>query len=184
MITIMSDLIDALAHLLGNDASAAAGSVLFHQGDEVRHLYVVRTGCVHLVRYSEAGALAVMQRATAGAVLAESSVFSSHYHCDALVVSDASLARAEIGKLKATLRDNPALLEAITRHLAREVQRTRSRLELLGRRTVEERLDGWLALNGGPMPGRGIWRSVAEEIGVSPEALYRELKRRRSALRS
>jgi hypothetical protein len=29
------------------------------------------------------------------------------------------------------------------------------------------------------LPPKGEWKSVAEQIGVSPEALYRELSRRR-----
>ena len=44
--------------------------------------------------------------------------------------------------------------------------------------TVSERLDFWLAWNEGAMPKRGLWKGVAEEIGVSPEALYWELAAR------
>lgn len=43
-------------------------------------------------------------------------------------------------------------------------------------RTVWERLDGWLALHG-ELPPRGGWIEIAREIGVTPEALYRELAR-------
>jgi CRP-like cAMP-binding protein len=120
-----------------------------------------------------------MQRATAGSVLAESSIFSAEYHCDAVVIAKARLARADMGQLRKALRHDSALLEQLTRHLAREVQRARTRVELLSRKTVEERLDAWLALNGGKLPPRGAWRAVAEDISVSPEAFYRELKRRR-----
>jgi CRP-like cAMP-binding protein len=181
MIAIMSDWIEALGPLLGPEREAEANSVLFRQGDEVRFLYVVRAGCVHLVRWGENGSSAVMQRAAAPAALAESSVFSSTYHCDAACVSDTILARAEIAAVRDALDNQPELLRKLTRHLAREVQRTRARVELLSRRTVAERLEGWLAFNGDALPPRGHWRSVAEDIGVSPEALYRELQRRRKA---
>lgn len=156
-----------------------AGTTMFHQGDEVRYLHVVRSGCVHLVRYTEGGSAAVMQRAIGGSVLAESSIFAPNYHCDGLVVIDASVARADMKQLRETLRREHHLLEAVTRHLASEVQRARARLEFLARKTVADRLDGWLALNGGILPARGAWRPVAEDLGVSPEAFYRELKRRR-----
>ena len=181
MIAIMSDLSLTLAPLLGDDLFVPAEAVLFHKDDPVEHLYVVRSGAVHLVRYGESGSVAVMQRATAGSVLAESSIFGSNYHCDGLVVADATLGRASMAAVRAAMRDDPALLDALARHLAREVQRTRSRVELLSCKTVEDRLDGWLALNGGALPQRGAWRSVAEDIGVSPEAFYRELQRRRKA---
>jgi CRP-like cAMP-binding protein len=180
MIAIMSGFADKLAPLLGSDSAVSADSVLFHKDDPVRHLYLIRSGAVHLVRYGETGAIAVMQRATAGSVLAESSIFSSNYHCDGLVVADGVVARADMTSVRDALGGQPALLDALTRHLAAEVQRTRTRLELLSRKTVEDRLDGWLALNGGSLPPRGSWRSVAEDIGVSPEAFYRELQRRRA----
>jgi hypothetical protein len=45
-------------------------------------------------------------------------------------------------------------------------------------RTVSERLDFWLAWNEAGMPQKGLWKDVAEEIGVSPESLYRELAAR------
>src|SRR5438270_1271061 len=181
MIAIMSDWIEALEPLLGPGIEAEAKSVLFRQGDKVRYLYVVRAGCVHLVRFGENGSSAVMQRAAAPAALAESSVFSSTYHCGGECVSDSILARAQITADRAALDRQPELLRKLNRHLASEVQRTRSRVELLSRRTVAERLDGWLAFNGDALPTRGHWRSVAEDIGVSPEAFYRELQRRRKA---
>ncbi len=187
MISIMSDWIEALGALLGPEKEVDAGSFLFRQGDAVSHMYIVRSGCVHLVRWGENGSSAVMQRAEAPAALAESSVFSPAYHCDGVCVTDAKVARAGIAEVREALESDPALLRKLTGHLAREVQRTRSRLELLRRRTVADRLDGWLALNDGVLPLRGQWRGVAEDIGVSPEAFYRELQRRRrpqSGLRS
>ena len=122
-----------------------------------------------------------MQRALEGALLAESSIFSTAYHCAGVVVADAVLDRADMAQVRSALREDPNLVEQLTRHLAREVQRTRSRVELLTRKTVAKRLDGWLALNDGKLPKRGTWRAVADDIDVSPEAFYRELKRRRSA---
>lgn len=63
-------------------------------------------------------------------------------------------------------------------HLSREVRNARQRAEILSLRTVADRLDAWLAENG-DMPEKGLWKNVAEEIGASPEALYREIARRR-----
>jgi len=120
-----------------------------------------------------------MQRASEDSVLAESSLFTTAYHCDALCVSDARLARADIPCLRAALEAQPALMRELAQHLGREVHRMRARVELLARRTVADRLNGWLALNGGKLPPRGQWRTVAEDIGVSAEAFYRELQRRR-----
>ena len=51
------------------------------------------------------------------------------------------------------------------------------RAEILALKTVAERLDAWIAWHE-QRPAKGKWRHVAEEIGVSPEAFYRELAKR------
>jgi CRP-like cAMP-binding protein len=175
----MSELIEALAPLLTSEVEVPAGATVFRQGDAPCHYHVVRSGCVHLVRWGEDGTSAVMQRATEGSVLAESSVFATAYHCDAVATADSRLARAEMAAVRRALDNEPLLLRRLTQHLGREVHRMRARVELLSRRTVAERLDGWLALNDGRLPEKGQWRTVAEDIGVSAEAFYRELQRRR-----
>jgi hypothetical protein len=45
---------------------------------------------------------------------------------------------------------------------------------------VADRLDAWLAAGEGKLPAKGEGRGLAAEIGISPEALYRELARRRA----
>ena len=182
MIAIMSTLAEALEPLLNDEVQVASGTVLFRQGDPIRHYYVVRAGCLHLVRWGEDGTSAVMQRATEGSVAAESSVFAKAYHCDGICVSETRLARADMAQVRRALDDRPDLMRELAQHLGREVHRLRSRVELLSRKTVADRLDGWLALNGGKLPQRGQWRTVAEDIGISPEAFYRELQRRRQLI--
>ncbi|WP_394156045.1 hypothetical protein [Loktanella salsilacus] len=56
---------------------------------------------------------------------------------------------------------------------AKEVQIQRARIEILRLRRVSEKLDAWLILYG--KPPKGEWVRVADEIGVSHPALYREL---------
>lgn len=70
-------------------------------------------------------------------------------------------------------------MKSFAAHLAGEVQRTRGRAELLSLKKVGERVDAWLSLNGGVPPDRGRWIDWAGELAVTPEALYRELAKRR-----
>ena len=65
------------------------------------------------------------------------------------------------------------------RHLAHEVHRTRAQTEILSLKTVAERINAWVTLNDGSLPQKGRWRQIASEIGVTSEALYSELARRR-----
>lgn len=181
MIAIMSNLIPLLDPLIQDERRLSAGETLFCRGDAIERLHVVREGCIHLTRFDEQGVPAVMQRASANSLLAESSIFAAAYQCDAVVVQDAQVASLPMRVLRSRLASDPLLVAAIAEHLAGEVHRMRVRVEILSRRTVSERLSAWLAFNGGRLPERGRRRLVAEDIGVTSEALYRELARRRAA---
>jgi CRP/FNR family transcriptional regulator, dissimilatory nitrate respiration regulator len=177
MIAIMSPFIERLLGLARSEVVLAAGQTLFCTGDAVRSVYVVVEGSVRLVRHQPNGAMLVLQRAAAGQLLAEASLFASTYHCDGVAEVDSRLARIGKAALLQVQRDDSAWLQELAAHLAGQVQRARARAELLSLRTVRERLEGWLALHGA-LPERGRWIEVAQEIGVTPEALYRELARR------
>ena len=184
MIAVMSGLFSLLLPMAGREVRLEAGTLLFQRGDRVERLYLVRSGHVRLSRFDENGVPAVMQKAGPSGVLAEGSIFSDVYHCDAAALTEARLCPVSMGVLRQALSAEPAMMEALARHLAQEVQRTRGRVEILSRKTVRDRLDAWLALNGPDLPPRGRLKSAAEEIGVSPEAFYRELSRRRLPERS
>ena len=179
MIVIMSNSIYALWGERARAQVLASGAVLFRAGDPVVSLYLVEDGAVNLVRSLPHGAELTLQRAGAGAVLAEGSLFAAAYHCDALAVTSARVRSIPVKVALATLSREPALVRAFAAHLAVAVQGARARAEILGLKTVAARLDAWLDLRGASLPQKGKWREIAAEIGVSPEALYRELARRK-----
>lgn len=156
-----------------------AREILFRQDDPVTHCYEVITGRVRLMRHLPDGKELTLQIAGPGDLLAEASLFAERYHCDAMADRDTQLSGIDRTVFRQFLMANPETLLALTRRVCREVQTLRGRIELSGLRKVSERLDAWLVFNGEP-EGRS-WKDVASEIGVSPEALYRELSRRRSA---
>src|SRR4028118_1607559 len=73
----------------------------------------------------------------------------------------------------------PRIARLWAKHLAAEVQRARAQVEIISLKKVSERLDAWLAFS--DLPPKGQWHRVASEVGVTPEALYREMARRRKA---
>ena len=181
MIAIMSgDHFSKLDALVEHEVRLGERQSLFRAGDAVRHLYVVREGDVRLVRHQACGDALVLQRARAGQVLAEASVFASRYHCDAVTTTGATLGRIPKARVLGLQQQDPEWLRAFAAYLAGEVQRARARAELLSLRRVGARLDAWLAFNGEALPPRGQWIELAAELGVTPEALYRELALRRA----
>lgn len=155
----------------------AKGATVFRREDRVQFMHLVRTGVVALERPMTDGVPLTLHIATTNTALAEASLFADTYHCDAVARSGVEIASLPRTTFLAAIRDQPdAALSLIETH-AKEVQAQRARIEILRLRRVADRLDAWLDLNG--EPAKGVWISVAEQIGVSPPALYRELARRR-----
>jgi CRP-like cAMP-binding protein len=180
MIAIMSrHILDQLDALPCRHRFIAEGEYLFHRGDPVAALYIVRSGELRLLRDQPEGRSLVLQRAGAHQLLAEASMFASHYHCSAVAACDSTVAAIPVERVRTRLRDDPATAGAWAAYLAGEVQQARFRSEVLSLKGVAERLDAWLAWHETGLPPRGEWHVLAREIGVSPEALYRELARRR-----
>jgi CRP-like cAMP-binding protein len=155
----------------------ARGEALFRAGDPVSSVFFVRSGTVDLVRHTRSGTRMILHRASGGTVVAEASVWSDTYHCDAVAGDASAVATMPRDAFRARLERDAALASAWAADLARIVQDTRMRAEIRTLRTVSERLDAWL-LRGRSLPGRGHIQNLAEEIGVTREALYRELARR------
>ena len=180
MIVIMfEDLKSQLEAIPGHATAFEPGQHLFHLGDKVTVVHFIEMGQAQLVRHQTDGSLLVLQRAVPGSILAEASLYSDVYHCDAIAVAPTRTLAVSKQAIRMRLTTTPAFSEAWALHLAHEVQRARLHAEILSLKTVAARLGAWIAWNGGQAPEKGEWKSVAEQIGVSPEALYRELARRR-----
>ena len=180
MIGIMSkDFVEQLLARTDKRRTLERGTCLFHQNDPVNSVFVIEKGLVELTRHQQDGVSIVLQRATCQTVLAEASIYSRTYHCDAMVKLPSRV--FELPKatfLKQLLKDGE-FSHLWASHLAKEVQSARYRSEILSRKTVAERLDAWLAWPENELPSKGQWKNLAMQVGVSPEALYRELAKRR-----
>jgi len=180
MIVIMSPSIEPyLQGLRARQRRVENGRPLFRRGDPVTDVYYVVTGAIHLVRYQTDGSALILQRAGPGSILAEASLYFDTYHCDAVASGAADTRAYAKASVKKLLLRSPGFSDIWANYLAQELQRTRLRAEILALRTVSERLDAWIAGNGGDFPHKGEWKLVASQIGVSPEALYREIAKRR-----
>lgn len=177
MIAIM---FDWLSQVFSDAArrSFEKGERLFHTGDQVLKVFWVLDGQIDLVRVTPSGNEMVLQSAGQGTVLAEASVYSECYHCDAIARSEGAIAQLGTNVFKDRLATNRTWAENWAGSLAHSVQRARLNTEIRSLKRVADRLDFWLAVNPDTFPERPI-KDIAAEIGVSPEALYRELSSRR-----
>jgi|SRR5208282_37121 len=178
MIAIMSEELDSLLQgLRGRTCEFQAGASVFHLGDPIRLVHFVRRGTIHLMRHQDDGSALILQRARAGSILAEASVYSESYHCDASAETAAATWAITREDLRRRLEAKPEFSRAWAQYLAHEVQRARLHAEILSLKTVAARLSAWMLWNGA-LPEKGLRRRIATEIGVSPEALYREIAKR------
>lgn len=161
----------------------AGGDVVFRAGDRARGLFCVEQGSVRLIRHLPDGSTATLHRANRGGLFAEAAVFADCYHCDA-VAEQASLVRlfTKQSVRRALLLDE-TFAEAFTAHLARQVQDLRARIEILTLKSAADRVLAYLRLHesGGETVVDQSLKSLAGEIGITHEALYRTVSRLRKS---
>ena len=168
-----------LTALSQRERRLSRGESLVRDGDPVESLFVVVAGELRVTRLLPHGVELTLQRPTAGAIVHESSLFAERYACDAGAARSSTVRAVPVDRVLAAFRGSCELVHSWARHLEGELHRARTQAEILSLKTVAERLDAWCALNSGALPPRGRWHQLAAEIGVSAEALYRELARRR-----
>lgn len=182
MIAVMSQpFLSLLADIPGATRSFAAGALLFQRDDPVRRVHRVLSGQVHLMRRQADGAAFLLQRAGPGDLVAEASLLSDCYHCDAECLTESVLKSWPLSAVQRLIRQDRHAALAYAAYLAQGLRAARLKAEITSLRRVEDRLDAWLAWNGGTLPEKGGWHHLAGEINVTPEALYREIARRRKA---
>ena len=142
-------------------------------------MYLLCTGTVQLVRHTSTGARLILQTATPGDIPAEASAYSDCYHCDAVTVEETQALALPRARFLSELARSPTLSQAWAARLARGMQASRLRAEIRTLPRLADRLTAWLDA-GNTLPTRGRWQDVAAELGVTREALYRELARRRA----
>jgi CRP-like cAMP-binding protein len=155
-----------------------AGRALFHSGSKTVGLYEVLNGTICLVRTDRSGREAILQRASAGDILAEASLFSSTYHCDAIAKTAATVRLYPKAVLLAELQRDPKIAQAFAAMLARQVM-TLTRIEQRYIHSARDRVRHFLAINADP-GGRTVslsetLKDIAAELGLTHEALYRTL---------
>lgn len=153
---------------------AAKGERIFPQGRKPEQMIYVFSGEVVLLRPGSQGKSIVLQRARQ-CFVAEASLQSSSYHCDAVVTVSGELIAIPIEPIRLALLADPAFAMRWIGMLNKELKRLRAQCERLSIKGVGDRLLHLIDSDGqrGRLPlGAGL-KSIALELGVTHEALYR-----------
>jgi CRP/FNR family transcriptional regulator, dissimilatory nitrate respiration regulator len=155
------------------------GAAVFRQGDPASAVYVVEAGRVQLKRISADGAPLTLHVADAGESFAEASLSATHYHCDAIAETASVVLVLPKADLLTLMTTDPARGMAFTLAFASQVRDLRAKLELRNVRSAKERVLAWLRLRADGDPPSVLlnrsWTLIAEELGLTREAVYRAL---------
>jgi CRP-like cAMP-binding protein len=170
----LADLLPADLRAVCITARYTKGERLFGVGEKPQHMYFISSGEVLLERIGMRGESIVLQRTRYG-IVSEASLESSRYHCDAKVIATSQITGVPIQEIKAALANDPAFSGRWIGMLNREVKRLRMQCERLSLHKVQDRLLHFLETEGqkGSYPLNSGLKSLAGELGVSHEALYR-----------
>jgi CRP-like cAMP-binding protein len=161
------------------------GEHLFAMGQRPSRLYFLVDGTVQLVRPLKNGATAVMHRAGAGDWIAESSIFSEKYHCDAIAVGAARVRGVRKAELLELFARDPARCLEFAQTLALRLRQLRGAHEIVRIRGAEERVAHWLSLQAEGSPPTVVldrtWSQIADELALTREAVYRALSSMRAS---
>lgn len=180
----------------GTERALKRGQTLFRAGQRTVGLYQIASGRVRLVRLDRSGREVVLHNARAGDTIAEASLFSPTYHCEAIATTAARVRLYPKAAILAEFARNPDAAQPFMAQLGHKIMALRTLLERHSIRSARERIRHYLAVNAGA-DGRtvvlqGTLKELAADLDLTHEALYRtlarmaaegEIKRQRGAIK-
>lgn len=152
---------------------------LFRQGDNATYIYMVRKGCVRLVRCTIEGYTVTMHTACSGESFAEAALFSEIYHCNAGAISPSTILCYPKDQVLEILQKNADKSTDYINLLTRQVRSLRTLLELRSVRSARQRIFQFLLLHADPqtleIEVKGTYKEMAHELGLTHESFYRSL---------
>lgn len=170
----LAELLPVALHAGCQTVTYKKGDTLFVVGDKPQAMFFIESGEVVLQRLGLQGEPIVLQRSRRGFV-AEASLQSTCYHCEARVTMDARVTQIGMTHLQSAMATDLVFAQRWISMLNQELKRLRLQCERLALNKVEDRLlhlietegdDGHLSI------GSGL-KSLAAQLGVTHEALYR-----------
>lgn len=151
------------------------GDYLFHLGSVPEYMFFIVSGEAVLSRTSSHGETTTLQRCKGG-FLSEASLLTDVYHCDAIATHTGTAIALPIKAFRDALKKEDFSLKWV-KLLSREIMRLRTQSERLGLKDIKSKLIHLIETEGkqGTLQLQSDYKSLASEIGVTHEALYRAI---------
>ena len=176
---------ETLKALLPSDVQSLCDAALIKKNERVFlagtipfWMYYVISGEVTLERSGLHGESVVLQRTRQGFV-SEASLKVSRYHCDAIAITDTHVIKVPVKALARALDEDLAFAGRWINMLNAEVRRLRLHLERLSMKSIRKRLIHLIETEGqgGQFATPSGLKTLAGELGITHEALYRTISR-------
>jgi CRP/FNR family transcriptional regulator, dissimilatory nitrate respiration regulator len=159
----------------------AAGQILFAQHEPAEAFFILESGHIQLLNYTEDGVQINHYGVRPGESFAEVALFYEHYLCTAIANTSSRVLMVPKQPYRQALKSHPDLAEAFMARLAQRLHESKLLLELRGIRPAEKRVLHYLQLH---LPEDSLtvdlnlpFKALASDLGLSPEALSRALKK-------
>lgn len=151
------------------------GAYLFHHGKKPEYMFFIVSGEAVLTRTSSHGEPTILQRCRGG-FISEASLLADAYHCDAIATHNGQAITLPIKSFRDSLADDKFSMKWV-QLLSKEIMRLRTQSERLGLKDIRSKLIHLIEAEGknGVLTLQSDFKSLASEIGVTHEALYRAI---------
>jgi CRP/FNR family transcriptional regulator, dissimilatory nitrate respiration regulator len=159
--------------------SLTKGEILFSQNEPAQAIFVVDSGCIKLVHFTDTGKIINHYSVTAGQYFAELALFNDTYVCTAVADIPTKIIYFPKQLFLKALEEDINLLRNFTEKLAQQLHYTKLLLELRGIRSARDRVLHYLRVMA-PTNEKIIdlehpLKDIANDIGIAPEVLSRTL---------
>ena len=165
------DELDRIDDLVATRRKVQRGTALFHNGEDFKALYAIRTGFFKTTVTTEDGRDQVTGFQMAGEIIGLDGIVNDHHTCDAVALEDAEVCEMPFHRIEELSREVNALQRHVHKIMSREIVREHGVMLLLGSMRAEERLAAFLLNLVQRLHARGfsqselVLRMTREEIG-------------------
>jgi CRP/FNR family transcriptional regulator, dissimilatory nitrate respiration regulator len=174
--------LDALS-VLSSMHKYKAGELIFSQGEEATHFYIVLSGKVQIYKISTEGKEMILHLFGPGNIFAEVPIFSGipQYPANSLCMEDTEVLAVQGSGFKALVSQYPDMALNLLSVFAKKLYEFSELIEDLALRTVESRLAKYLLSVSENSPDKAVIyihkKTLAAILGTIPETLSRTFKK-------
>lgn len=159
--------------------------VVFHYGEHIEHLYILRSGTTKASFLNPAGEEQVIRFNHAGDILAINDLGGSYYQSSVRALETSSLCRIPYVIFQELLTQNPEFHKSVLGYISQQFNITTAHSLLISRFTASERVAAFLLMMSDAQRSRGYSpqqlrlsmsrHDIASYLGMSSETLSRTL---------